>query len=417
VPLTFLQPQNPRIFISYRRADTDTIVGRITDRLTEHFGRARVFRDVDNLTSGARYRTSIEEALARCDIFLAVIGPHWVDFAQLRDPADLMRNEIETALSRGIVVIPVLVDGAKMPNVDQLPQSLHTLTEFQAHAIGPNRDFNRHIQELIETIENHTRFTSLQMVVRSVRAHRALSAAIGVTLVAAFSIAIPMLLGRDIDHRQTQAAVRECNRSLGLDCARKGGVSGSSDALASLRACRAPQFLRSDEPQLQWNDIWTTDVYSFQPGGGGPGGGKDDDELKVGGWGDWYFSLIRFRVPPTHRRPKFVGLALYAKENDGASVPINLDRLISRWDFPKGGTLWWRDRPGQRAVTTDPLPAPKKDEWYVIDVTALVNDWVDGKFENFGLQLRPAHQFGSFNFFVSSDSADKSKIPRLILCD
>ena len=31
-------------------------------------------------------------------------------------------------------------------------------------------------------------------------------------------------------------------------------------------------------------DIWTTNTFSYAPGGGGPGGGLADDVLKVGGW-------------------------------------------------------------------------------------------------------------------------------------
>jgi len=417
--LTFLQPQNPYIFISYRRADTNPIVGRITDRLTDHFGKARVFRDVENLTSGARYRTSIGDALTRCDILLAIIGPHWAGFPQLHDPTDLMRTEIETALRRSVAVVPVLVEGAEMPTADQLPKSLRALTEFHAASIRSDRDFNPHMLELIETIESHTRFTPLQAFIRSIQTHPVGSATVsGGAMIAALAFVGWVLLGRDaIDDRQMQAAAQECNRDLAFDCARRGGIFGAPSALAALRACKAPRFVRSDEPTVQWKDIWTTSVFSFQPGGGGPGGGRDDDELKVGGWGDWYFTLIQFGVPPAQRRSQFAALALYSKESEGASVSINLDRLISRWDFPKGGTLWWKDRPGQRTVTTDPLPAPKKEAWYIIDITSLVNDWVGGKFENFGLQLRPTHEFGSFVFFVSSDAPDKSKIPRLVFCD
>ena len=176
-------------------------------------------------------------------------------------------------------------------------------------------------------------------------------------------------------------------------------------------------MIRSDESWLGWKDIWTTSVYSFQPGGGGPGGGKDDEVLKVGGWGDWYFTLIWFGMPSTGHKPQFAAIALYSKDNEDASVPLAVDRIIHRWDFPKGGTLWWKDRPGHRAITTDPLPAPKREQWYIIDITLIVKDWLDGKAENFGIRLRPSHQFGSFVIFASSDEPDKTKIPRLIFAD
>jgi hypothetical protein len=93
-----------------------------------------------------------------------------------------------------------------------------------------------------------------------------------------------------------------------------------------------------------------------------------------------------------------------------------LDQLVHPWDFPKGGTLWWKDRPGQRAAITEPLPAPKREQWYIIEITDLFHDWSSGKIKNHGLQIRPAHEFGSFVFFVSSDAPDKAKIPRLIFC-
>ena len=212
------------------------------------------------------------------------------------------------------------------------------------------------------------------------------------------------------------ATIRSCNKELDLRCIRNSGAFGADATLAQLKDCRNPLMIRSDEPSLNWKDIWTTSVYSFQPGGGGPGGGRDDDVLKVGGWGDWYFSLIKFDLPSLKSRPLFVALTLYSQDTQGASVPLMLDQLVHQWNFPKGGTLWWKDRPGQRAAIADPMPAPKREQWYVIDITTLFIDWSNKKIENYGLQIRPVHEFGSFVFFTSSDAADKSKIPRLIVC-
>ena len=35
------------IFISYRRQDSDAYAGRLYDRLSTHFGKARIFMDID----------------------------------------------------------------------------------------------------------------------------------------------------------------------------------------------------------------------------------------------------------------------------------------------------------------------------------------------------------------------------------
>ena len=46
------------------------------------------------------------------------------DGRRLDDPGDFVRLEIEAALTRGVRVIPVLVDAAWMPRPDQLPACL-----------------------------------------------------------------------------------------------------------------------------------------------------------------------------------------------------------------------------------------------------------------------------------------------------
>lgn len=409
------------IFVAYRRGDTKWITGRLYDRLRAYFGKSAVFMDVETGRPGLDFRKYIEANLDRCKVVVAIIGPQWIGVNQQGLPRifnkeDWVRIEIETALEKSIPIIPVCIDQTPMPKADDLPASLQQFPYLQSIEVDSGRNFNVDMRRPIRAIRPHLGWGP--------RIARPRSLAVLTTLILLFGffywtgwfdgLRTPILSSAFPDPARAIAA---CNVDFTMRCAKEGGAFGSSEALARLKSCKVHRVILSDEPSLGWKDIWTTSVFSFQPGGGGPGGGKDDDVLKVGGWGDWYFSLIQFSVPPVQRKPQFAALALYSKESEGASVPINLDRLIARWDFPKGGTLWWKDRPGQRAVTTDPLPAPKKEQWYIIDITSLVNDWIGGKFENFGLQLRPAHEFGSFVFFVSSDAPDKSKIPRLVFCD
>ena len=243
----------------------------------------------------------------------------------------------------------------------------------------------------------------------------AAASAVATMIEIVLALTAPPQVSRASD-QEFAAAAPSCGEDPDLRCLQAGAAYGASNALANLKRCAKASIVRSDSPALQWKDVWTTSTYSFAPGGGGPGGGRDDDELKVGGWGDWYFSLIRFRLPELAAHPYFSAIALYSKENEGASVPLALDRLISNWDFPKGERLWWKDRPGQRAISTDPLPAPKRNMWYVVELTDIVGEWLQHKSENYGIQLRPTHDFGSFAVFVSSDAADKTKIPRLIFC-
>jgi multiple sugar transport system substrate-binding protein len=131
-----------RIFISYRRQETAWPAGRLYDRLVEHFPREQVFRDVDNVDLGDDFVERITTAVESCDVLLVLIGPQWLTMSKsgrrrLDDPRDYVRLEIETALTRKIRVIPILLDEAQMPDVDELPPTLAPLARRNALEISP----------------------------------------------------------------------------------------------------------------------------------------------------------------------------------------------------------------------------------------------------------------------------------------
>ena len=109
------------IFISYRRDDSRHAAGRLVDRLAQIFPRDQLFMDIDAIEPGLDFEEVINEKLEACDVMLAVIGPNWATSRdesgalRLEDPDDFVRLEIAAALKRDIRVIPVLVDGAKIP--------------------------------------------------------------------------------------------------------------------------------------------------------------------------------------------------------------------------------------------------------------------------------------------------------------
>src|SRR5262245_17340226 len=117
-----------KIVVSYRRADSAAIAGRIFDRLVSHYGEDAVFMDVDDIPFGIDFRQHIKGVLESCDVLLAVVGPRWAGLsaegARIKDAADPVRVEVESALQRGLPVIPVLVDGARMPAASELPEAL-----------------------------------------------------------------------------------------------------------------------------------------------------------------------------------------------------------------------------------------------------------------------------------------------------
>jgi WD40 repeat protein len=138
-----------RVFISYRREETAYPAGWLYDRLVEHLGQGQVFKDVDSIELGDDFVEVITAAVADCDVLLALIGNRWLTITgddgrrRLEEPDDFVRLEIEAALTRGIRVIPVLVDGARMPRAADLPPSLAKLVRRQALELSPSRfDFD-----------------------------------------------------------------------------------------------------------------------------------------------------------------------------------------------------------------------------------------------------------------------------------
>jgi hypothetical protein len=150
-----------RLFICYRREDTIGIVGRIYDRLVRDLGEDSVFKDVDNIPFGADFVDYIEQEIHRCHVLLAVIGPRWFGDAgdgtpRLNDPNDFVRIEIAAALRRAIIVVPLLVDGAKMPKHDQLPDDLKQLTRRNGTVVRHDPDFHPDVTRLLSRLSPAT---------------------------------------------------------------------------------------------------------------------------------------------------------------------------------------------------------------------------------------------------------------------
>jgi uncharacterized protein (TIGR02594 family) len=149
----------PRLSISYRRSDSEAITGRIFDRLIRHYGRKSVFRDVDNVPVGVDFRSHIQDVLQQSDVLLAVVGPNWRGStpeggARIDEDNDQVRIEVETALKKGIPVIPVLVGRGEIPSPAQLPDSLKQFSYRNAVRVDTGQDFDHHVDRLIRETDS-----------------------------------------------------------------------------------------------------------------------------------------------------------------------------------------------------------------------------------------------------------------------
>jgi sulfatase modifying factor 1 len=149
------------VFISYRRRDSAGYAGRLYDRLVKAFGSGHVFMDTEQIASGEDFAEAIDARIATCEVFLAVIGPRWLKAAdedgrrRLDAPDDSVRMEIAAGLSRGLLVIPVLVEVTGLPRAEALPGELVRLCELQAMELreGP---FHQDVDRLLERIADAT---------------------------------------------------------------------------------------------------------------------------------------------------------------------------------------------------------------------------------------------------------------------
>lgn len=130
------------VFLNYRRGDSEGQARALFVELTKLLGKASVFMDVDSIALGRDFRQVLQERLGSCDVMVALIGPDWLDAAdpsgnrRLDSPTDFVRQEIAAALKRNIPVIPVLVQGARMPASEQLPDDLRDLPYRNGFELG-----------------------------------------------------------------------------------------------------------------------------------------------------------------------------------------------------------------------------------------------------------------------------------------
>jgi TIR domain len=126
------------VFVNYRREDTGPYACLLQFKLRERFPNMPVFMDLDSIEAGVDFAEAIKSGVEACAVLVALIGAKWLTITdedgrrRLDDPDDYVRYEIRTALERCVRVIPVLVDEAKAPRHQQLPEDLQRLARLNA---------------------------------------------------------------------------------------------------------------------------------------------------------------------------------------------------------------------------------------------------------------------------------------------
>jgi flagellar biosynthesis GTPase FlhF len=161
-----------KVFLCYRRDDSGGYAGRIQDWLVRDLGADVMFMDVDDISFGKNFVKTLHEQVAACEVLLAVIGRNWLDARdedgkrRLENPNDFVRIEIAAALQRDILVVPVLVDGAKIPGANLLPKDLEELSVRNGIDVRL-ASFSSDIQRLIKALKRELNVDSASTEIQS----------------------------------------------------------------------------------------------------------------------------------------------------------------------------------------------------------------------------------------------------------
>ena len=147
-----------RIFISYRRADCQSQANGLYDGLKHRLTESRIFMDIDSIPPGADFEEHIRGEIEQCHVVLVLIGDEWLDprpgteVRRIDEANDFVRLEIESSLAAEHVrVVPLLVEGARMPSPEELPESIRRLARLNAFELSDQRwssDVERLTQQL-----------------------------------------------------------------------------------------------------------------------------------------------------------------------------------------------------------------------------------------------------------------------------
>jgi hypothetical protein len=157
-----------KIFISYRRDDSRYQARMIYDAFARGLPRENIFMDVDTIAPGVDFVRVLEGWVSQCEALLVLMGPHWSNSTdpktrkrRLDNSKDYVRIEIRGALSRDIPVVPILLDGAELPDETELPDDIKPLLNRHAEYVD-FRTFDTDVQRLIKKLGIGTASISLE---------------------------------------------------------------------------------------------------------------------------------------------------------------------------------------------------------------------------------------------------------------
>lgn len=141
----------PKIFISYQKEHNELLVGRIKDRLTEAFGYQQVFDEVP--MTKANRDASLAAALDVTDFVVAIIGPEWKTEVMNNEDHPMYQELLVALRKENLKILPVLVNGATMPEPTEYPLPLRRLHYRNPYPMRPGTQFVHDVERLMRRLQ------------------------------------------------------------------------------------------------------------------------------------------------------------------------------------------------------------------------------------------------------------------------
>jgi len=146
-----------KIFLSCRRDDSRLTAGRLAQFLDGIPAVESVFLDVNDIEIAENFKQKIDKTLTRSSHVFLLIGTGWMGHDQatgrnrISDPHDPVRQETSIALCSNIKIVPILIDEARMPIADELPEDLKPLSNINAFSLRTSH-FDVDIDNLLDAL-------------------------------------------------------------------------------------------------------------------------------------------------------------------------------------------------------------------------------------------------------------------------
>ena len=141
-----------KLFIAYRYQDAGAMAQHIVNAMLPIFGADDIRTTYHNAPPGADIRHVTAQWVRESGVLVVLIGTAWSRDPQLRYPHDTVRIAIETALRQQTPILPVLLHGAVMPAMHEMPESIQPLAYKGIISVRAEPDFRQDMARLVDSI-------------------------------------------------------------------------------------------------------------------------------------------------------------------------------------------------------------------------------------------------------------------------